>query len=527
MMQLSREQLQLLFYEIAMSIGNSLDEQKMLKQCLSTYLRKLNCGASGIMVLEKDNKGKHNYTPLYALPRIFNKTGVFHHICETIPQDMDDAELAAYQKQLPIQGIFGESDFYHIMELPGFGLIYLTKSQNDLDPYILKSLAPLNEKLANACLACRQKYELERLNEQLRDAQARIETILSQCLFAVAVIDQSRTIRWANAYAAELAGVSNPDELIGNRCGQFLCHSSKNTCPMLDKGQKIDNLEHILLRHNGEEIPILKSVTHIQMFGEPMQLEAFIDITERKKAENELLLAKKEAESASEAKSQFLANMSHELRTPMNAILGFSEILAIETLTDDQARYVNTIQTSGKSLLTIINDILDYSMIESGNINIEKMEYPTEDILHQVYSQMAPRAKEKRLEFQILYLTELPDEIYTNPTRLNQCLVNLISNAIKFTESGHVHIIASCSRERGNSHIKFDIKDTGIGIPEDKIDKIFKSFTQADESNTRKFGGTGLGLSITSQLVKLLGGEVSVKSEPGRGSTFTLKLSME
>ena len=520
----TQEQLQLLFYEIAMSIGNSLDEKKMLKQCLSTYLRKLNCAAGGIMVLNQDKTGKYSYIPLYALPRIFDKTGVFHHICETIPQGMDKTELADFLGNLPAHGIFGDSNFYHIMELPDFGLIYLMKSQNDLDPYILRSLEQLNVKLADACLACRQKQELESLNQQLKEAQTRIESILTQCLFAVTVIDYNRTIRWANNHAAQLAGLLCSEELIGKQCGQYLCPASQNECPILDKGQEIDNLERTLQRYDGKEIPIIKTVTQIQMDGEPMLLEAFIDITERKKAEQELLLAKKAAEAASEAKSLFLANMSHELRTPMNAILGFSDVLASEKLTEDQSRYINTIRTSGQNLLTIINDILDFSKVESGDMALEILEYPLEEILNKISSTMSPKAKEKDLIIQVLHHTDLPDKIHTDPNRLCQCLANLVSNAIKFTQNGHIHIIVSCVNENDCPYIRFDIEDTGIGIAKDKLEEIFHSFTQADGSSTRNFEGTGLGLTIARQLAELLGGNISVDSEIGKGSVFSLKI---
>jgi len=231
-----------------------------------------------------------------------------------------------------------------------------------------------------------------------------------------------------------------------------------------------------------------------------------------------------QAEMANMAKSEFLANMSHEIRTPMNAILGFSDILAQDQLTEEQREYVNTIRSSGKNLLTIINDILDFSKIEAGNMDVELIECSLEEALRNVGSLLRPKAKEKGLDFQILHRTALPAIIRTDPTRLQQCLINLVGNGIKFTETGHVHIIVSLQGTKLKPLLRFDVEDTGIGVPADKLETIFQSFTQADGSTTRNFGGTGLGLTITRQLAKLMGGEVSVKRRPDAGSIFTLMI---
>ncbi len=229
-----------------------------------------------------------------------------------------------------------------------------------------------------------------------------------------------------------------------------------------------------------------------------------------------------QAEWANAAKSTFLANMSHEIRTPMSAIVGFSDLLAEEDLTDQQKEDINIIRCSGKRLLNLINDILDFSKIEAGQLDVEIIECSLGTLLNSIEAVMKPLADKKSIEFKINVKNNLPAQICSDPTRLHQCLLNLINNAIKFTEQGHVHFNVSLEDRNNQPFIRFNTEDTGIGIPEDRQEAIFGAFTQADGSTTRQYGGTGLGLAVTEQLAGLLGGEVSVTSIMGKGSTFSL-----
>ena len=260
----------------------------------------------------------------------------------------------------------------------------------------------------------------------------------------------------------------------------------------------------------------VREEAEVQLKNHQLNLESIV--TQRTK---DLVVAKEKAESAEKSKGEFLANMSHEIRTPLNGIIGFGNILAKEELTPKQKKQVNTICVAGQQLLGIISDILDFSKIESGKLDVEKIPTSMRNLFINLDSLMRPLAKEKGLAFEILRTGDLPEEILTDPVRLNQCLVNLINNAIKFTESGHVQVKVGLEKQHDVDILAFAVEDTGIGIAQDKQEVVFDSFSQADGSMTRRFGGTGLGLSITKRLVDLLGGTLSVKSSPGFGSTFS------
>jgi signal transduction histidine kinase/CheY-like chemotaxis protein len=228
------------------------------------------------------------------------------------------------------------------------------------------------------------------------------------------------------------------------------------------------------------------------------------------------------AKAASNTKSQFLANMSHEIRTLTNAIVGFSDLLASEDLTNEQREYIDIISESANSLLRLINDILDLSKIEAGKLDIEIIDTPLTRLLVSIHSMIEPIANKKGLDFQIIKADGLPAQIRTDPNRLRQCLINLVGNAIKFTSEGHIYVKVSLQENKGEPFIRFDVEDTGIGVHPDNSLTIFDAFAQADGSIAHKFGGTGLGLAITKQLAKLLGGEVSMTSRVGEGSVFSL-----
>ncbi len=252
----------------------------------------------------------------------------------------------------------------------------------------------------------------------------------------------------------------------------------------------------------------------------------FQDITELKRKENELIFAKEEAEKNASAKSDFLAMMSHEIRTPLNGVIGMAELLNDTTLNDDQKDFVETIQISAENLLYIINNILDYTKIDSGKMELECQETTLDEMAKNIFSMLKPKAQKNNISLNYVIEKNMPASIFCDKMRLTQILINLLNNAVKYTQNGSVSLMVQSEMIDNKAYIVFSVIDTGIGISEDKIDMLFKPFTQLDSSNARKYGGTGLGLAICKRLAELMNGDISVKSTFGKGTSFSLKLPL-
>lgn len=296
----------------------------------------------------------------------------------------------------------------------------------------------------------------------------------------------------------------------------------------LDKLTKLEEFKfkEILIRNkrNSRSVKLMDTSAYIFAF---LLVVAFIwflylDINKRQQLEKELIVAQKKAEVAAIVKEQFMANMSHEIRTPMNAIIGFNNRLMKTNLSAEQRDYVFAVQSSGENLLTIVNDVLDFSKIEAGMVKLESIAFNLPDLLNSVHNMFYLQAKEKKVNLQLLISENVPQTIVGDPTRLTQILLNLVGNALKFTDNGIVTILAETIKENDTQfYIQFKIKDTGIGISKDNIPEIFNRFTQEKSDTTRIYGGTGLGLSIVKKLLELQNGTIMVESEKDKGSVFT------
>ncbi len=363
----------------------------------------------------------------------------------------------------------------------------------------------------------------------LVDSEANLNQILRTAADAIVTIDERGTVRLFNQAAERIFGY-RADEVIGSNVSRMMpspdCEShDAYIARYIRTGEKrvIDHGREVVgVRKDGVRVPLYLSVGEVSTSEGRLFTGIMRDITERRRAETALITAKETADAASRAKSEFLANMSHELRTPMNAIIGMAHLALGTDLTRKQHDYLTKIHAASDTLLTTINDILDFSKIEAGKLTIEEIPFWLDDVLSRLSSLVAVKAEEKGLELLFNVDETVPTELVGDPLHLGQILLNLTSNAIKFTDSGQIVVaVEVANAEVDSTVLQFSVSDTGIGMTAEEIEGLFEAFTQADSSTTRKYGGTGLGLSISRQLVEKMGGEISVESKLGEGSTFT------
>ncbi|HEY8108359.1 MAG TPA: GAF domain-containing protein [Gaiellaceae bacterium] len=361
-----------------------------------------------------------------------------------------------------------------------------------------------------------------RLFSQVERQREYLESLVTISPAAVVVMDTDERVTEWNPAAAELFGYS-AEEAVGRIVDELVLGEQER-----EEGREITReamatgrAQRITRRRRSDGslvdvelmlVPLTAESSHVGFLG------VYHDVTE-------LQRARQEAEAATQAKSAFLATMSHEIRTPMNAVIGMTDLLLGTDLTSEQREFAEVVHTSGDALLHVIDDILDYSKIEAGKLDLEREPFNLRDCVEGALDIVAPRAWEKELELGCLIDDDAPAGIVGDEARLRQVLLNLLSNAVKFTESGEVVVLVSATETGAGSYeVELAVRDTGIGIPPDRMDLLFTSFSQVDASTTRRFGGTGLGLAISKRLVDLMGGTISVESEQKKGSTFRIAL---
>jgi PAS domain S-box-containing protein len=372
--------------------------------------------------------------------------------------------------------------------------------------------------------------ERRRAEQRLRETERFFRSVLESAPDALMVVDHRGVMQLGNAQTENVFGYSR-DELVGQAVEMLVPEDVRPRHPALRAGfhnaptarAMGAGLELRGLRKDGSEFPVEIGLSPLPARGsEPPQVAVSIrDITLRKQQERLIIEAKQKAEEATAAKSMFLANMSHEIRTPMNAIIGMTHLALKTDLTPKQFDYLTKVRSAAGTLLGIINDILDFSKIEAGKLDIENAEFRFEDVLQNLSTVVSQKAQDKNLEFLIKAQPDIPPNLVGDPLRLGQILINLVNNAVKFTDHGEV-VVTVGVEERASDRIKlaFGVRDTGIGMTPEQLSRLFQAFTQADTSTTRKFGGTGLGLSISKRLAEMMDGHIWAESEAGKGSTF-------
>ncbi len=366
-------------------------------------------------------------------------------------------------------------------------------------------------------------------------------TASSQQLLQQVFNDLPTRVYWRNSDLEYLGGNDaflrdiqcSSDVLEGKRDDQ-LTWLAKN--PVLLERDRL-TLEHGLASCNAEiELSLANNTRYIEHSSVPLYddqknvigiIGSYYDISSIKSVAEQMEQAKEAAEQANVAKGEFLANMSHEIRTPINAIVGMANLCLKTQLSEKQKRYIKVIDSSSQALLGVINDILDFSKIDAGKLSIERIPFDLQDVLTSLADMFAYKAYDKDLEFIINLPANIPTRLLGDPLRLNQVLVNLVSNAIKFTEDGEINVaVTLLDKNTDKVWLRISVTDTGIGMDEEQRANLFKAFTQADSSTTRKYGGTGLGLAISRRLIQLMGGDIGVTSGVGQGSTFYIELTL-
>ncbi|MDD8017838.1 MAG: response regulator [Bacteroidota bacterium] len=511
----------LVFLYLNKEIDQRTQAEKEIRNSEKQFFNFLEAVPAGIYVLTADGKPYYaNEEAKKILGQGIEPTASAENISEIYRAYIQSTDTMYPPEKLPIvRALSGERSTVSDVEI----------WREDKIVPLLVTGAPIHDgegKLRYAMAAFIDISEQKRAEQQLMDSEERYRQIIEYATDIIYRTDRNGNLTYLNPVGLKMFGYTE-QEAVGMNYVDIVQAHDKETVKRFYLRQAVSKklqtyYEFTAVSHDGQKI-ILGQNVRLLMRGNTVDgfLVVARDITEKKHDETALRKAKETAETATIAKSQFLATMSHEIRTPMNGVIGMTDLLMQTSLTPEQREYTDIIRTSGETLLTLINDILDFSKIESGKLDLEERPIEVQSLIEDSFDLVARRAVEKNIDLLYLIDPSVPPFIIGDPTRLRQILLNLVNNAIKFTEKGEVFVSVNELRRTGTvTHLQFAVKDSGIGIAADKLHGLFQMFSQIDASTTRKFGGTGLGLAISKRLSELMGGKVWVESELGKGSTF-------
>lgn len=535
-----------ILYELSLAVGASIETKKNCEEFIKVLIGRkeysfVSVWAKNLPSLS-ETADSSNFNLLFAHPaiRVREKTLPEHNfICDklqnksffSISSEAEDFEEVVHEKRIEggafavfRLGNFGFMKVYHAFRKEAFSHIEMSQLRNVINKFAVS---------LEGCFA----YEQQELNKRkLFENEHKLRQVIDTSLDAVIIINRRGVIREWSRQAEVIFGYSQA-EIVGKVITDALITSDyhifyEQAAVEFDKTGTNRFLNKLLemkaLRKNQEEFPVEMSISHIKLIGKDHFSIFLRDITKRKDSENELIRAKQAAEKARLAEQQFLANMSHEIRTPMNAVIGMSHLLYQSNLTDIQKDYVDSLMFSADSLMGIINNILDLSKIEAGELEFESKNFNLFELLKSLQTTFQYKVKEKPISVAFSLDYNVDNQIVGDSTRLNQILTNLLGNSAKFTHQGTVGIDAKVVKNTSDAYlIQFTVHDTGIGIPPEKLSVIFQSFKQVDDQITRKYGGTGLGLAIVKELIERQGGSIEVKSSVGEGTEFCFTLLFE
>lgn len=536
-MSLTRERL---LYEIAMSIGNSRDLAPMLKECLPTYLRKLNLLAGAVLRTRPDDEGV-SHEVAFTIPKRMSRNSAFSAAIDAVPGRLSHMEQSDFMASLPASGmVMGYQ--YTIMELPGFGLLLLLKASPGLTVEEIKSLAPINAKLAGACVSCVINEQLAREIAEREKAEAMYRNIVDNALDGIYRSRLDGSYIHVNPALARIFGYGSPQEMMDQVDDVSMMHyvypeDRQRFIQLLQQDGQVNWFEFEYRRTDGQTGWISTSARLVsdEDGAAPYVEGTSRDITQGKLAEAALREAKIEAERLSQLKTNVINTVSHELRTPMTSILGFAKIikrrldqLSVQAERKDHKSSkffkqicdnARVIIVEGERLTELINNVLDLAKLEAGQYDWNMESVSIADVLHHSLATSDVLFGETGVEL----MQDIPDDlpnVVGDHDRLIQVTLNLLSNAAKFTREGEVRLSAAVE---GDS-IVVRVADTGVGVPEKESQVIFETFRQIDNTLTDKPRGTGLGLPISHEIIAHHGGELWLEPNPGGGSVFAYSI---